>query len=163
MRRSKADPILADMPIRTHSPSLVVLLTLVLTGCSPGVDWSTRERENATHLLASLKFTSDAAAVANQVGNPDELEAHRDELLRLLRAAHWNAANVDDQVLDKLHPQMFGRFRMSYQPALGAMIRAYERNDIDAAQKAANAIRNFMNWYRVNRHTFRWWDEALQG
>jgi hypothetical protein len=150
------------MPKRITLSLLATLLSIALAACSSGVDWSARERENASHLLASLQFTSEAAGIANAIETPADLDARREELLRALRAAHWNAVQVDDTVLDKLHPQLYARFRMSYQRTLATMIRAYERNDIDTAQNAAAGIVDFMNWYRAQSHTFRWWDEALR-
>lgn len=154
------------MPIpaitRLHiAPVLLLLTALLLTACSDGVQWSSRERENAVHLLASLRFTSEAASIANSVETDSDYVEQRDDLLQALRAAHWNAVQVEDTVLDKLHPQLYGRFRLGYQRALAAMIRAYEQNDFEAAQKAATDVRAFMDWYRQQNHNFRWWDEAM--
>lgn len=126
-----------------------------LLACSDGVDWSSRERENAAHIQASLRATSSAASIANNMTGNDPAE--REKLLQALRAAHLHAARVEDSVLDKLHQRMYGKFRLDYQRALAKMIRAYENGDPGAAQEAANEIRDFMDWYRREKHTFRWW------
>lgn len=139
----------------------LVLALLLVSACSDGVQWSSRERDNAIHLRESLQFTSEAASIANSVESEADYARQRDDLLRALRAAHWNAVQVEDTVLDKLHPQLYGRFRLGYQRAVAAMIRAYEENDIEAAQKAAEDVRAFMDWYRQQNHNFRWWDEAM--
>lgn len=140
---------------------LLLLALPFLAACSKGVDWSERERENAAYIQASLQATSAAAEIANSAGSDSELLARRDRLLRALRAAHLNAAQVNDSVLDKLHPQLYGKFRLGYQRALAAMIRAYENSDVGAAQNAAADIRDFVDWYRRENHTFRWWEEAM--
>lgn len=139
----------------------ILLAASLLAGCSDGVEWSKRERDNAEFLLASLRFTSEAAAIVNAIESEADLDAQREQLLRKLRAAQWNAAQVDDQVLDKLHPALYGRFRMSYRDALGDMIEAYERNDLDAAGEAASRLSRFIRWYQAERHTFRWWQDAM--
>jgi len=148
-----------------HARFLTVLLfAAALTGaCSKGVDWSTRERDNAAHLQASLQATSEAASIANAITSDAAFRDQQDELLKALRAAHLHAARVDDAVLDKLHPQLYGKFRLVYQRALARMINAYENGDPDAAQDAAADIQEFIEWYRNQRHTFRWWEEAMQG
>ncbi|HLU62580.1 MAG TPA: hypothetical protein VKZ99_09580 [Gammaproteobacteria bacterium] len=141
-------------------PALALLL--LATGCSDGVEWSGRERENGEYLLAALQFTNEAATIANSIETTADLDAKREPLLRALRAAQWNAAQVDDQVLDKLHPALYGRFRIAYRDALGDMIEAYERNDIDAAERAAHRLSQFIRWYQAERHTFRWWPDATR-
>lgn len=133
---------------------------LLVSGCPKGVDWSDREKENAAHIQASLQATSDAAAIANTAGD-DVTADTRTRLLQALRRAHVHAVRVNDAVLDKLHPQLYGRFRLGYQPALAAMIRSHEAGDPDAAADAVADIQAFMRWYRATRHTFRWWDEAM--
>lgn len=142
---------------------LALLVAFGLAGCADGVDWSARERENAAHLQASLRSTSEAAAIANAITSDAEFRVRRERLLQTLRAAHLHAARVEDTVLDKLHPQLYGKFRLDYQRALARMINAYQEADLDAAQDAAGDIQDFINWYREQRHTFRWWDEAMQG
>ncbi|HEX7046892.1 MAG TPA: hypothetical protein VF275_04920 [Gammaproteobacteria bacterium] len=133
----------------------LLLLAASLLACSRGVDWSSRERENAANIQASLQATSNAASVANSMTGNDP--AAREKLLQALRAAHLHAVRVEDSVLDKLHQRMYGKFRLDYQRALARMIRAYENGDPDAAQEAALEIRDFMDWYRREKHTFRWW------
>ncbi|HEX6928203.1 MAG TPA: hypothetical protein VF267_03065 [Gammaproteobacteria bacterium] len=133
----------------------LVLLLACLAACSSGVDWSSRERENAAHIQASLQATSDAASIANSMSEGDP--AHRERLLQALRAAHLHAVRVEDSVLDKLHQRMYGKFRLGYQRALAKMIRAHENGDAAEAQEAAAEIRDFMDWYRREKHTFRWW------
>lgn len=135
----------------------ILLLAVTVAGCSKGVDWSAQERENAAHIQASLAATSDAAAIANDMSPGDT--GSREALLRELRAAHLHAARVEDSTLDKLHQQLYGKFRFGYQRALAKMIRAYENGDGDAAQEAAAEIRDFMDWYRREQHTFRWWQD----
>lgn len=142
---------------------VILLAATALTACADGVDWSARERENAAHLQASLQATSEAAAIANAITTEAEFRVHRERLLQTLRAAHLHAVRVEDPVLDKLHPQLHPKFRLDYQRALARMINAYEAADLDAAQGAAGDIQDFINWYRAHRHTFRWWDEAMQG
>ncbi|MBW3567266.1 MAG: hypothetical protein KY410_04785 [Proteobacteria bacterium] len=151
--------------LRRQIPQLVAALTLItlLGACSKGVDWSARERENAAHLQASLQATSEAARIANAITSESDFQAHKGRLLQTLRAAHLHAATVDDSVLDKLHPQLYGKFRLDYQRALARMINAYETGNLDAAQDAAGDIQAFINWYRERRHTFRWWEDAMQG
>lgn len=159
-------PYTADMAIRVSTVPCLLVALLVMTwlaACTQGVDWSPRERENAAHLQLSLQATSEAAKVANEIGNEAQFRVRRKQLLQSLRAAHLHAARVDDAVLDKLHPQLYGNFRLDYQRALARMINAYETGDLDAAADAAGDIQQFINWYRNNRHTFRWWDEAMQG
>lgn len=141
-------------------PCLLPLAAILAAGCSGGVNWTDHERENAAHIEASLRATSDAAVIANGIENRSDLERDRERLLQALRAAHLHAARVEDSVLDKLHPRMYGKFRLEYQPALAGMLRAYESGDLDAAQTAAAGIRDFMTWYRNEKHTFRWWDNA---
>lgn len=136
-------------------PACLFLLAALLAACSSGVDWSARERENAAHIQASLRATSDAAGIANGMTPGDSAE--REKLLQALRAAYLHAVRVDDHVLDKLHQRMYGKFRLDYQHALAKMIRAYENGDPGAAQAAAADIREFMDWYRREKHTFRWW------
>lgn len=135
---------------------------MALAACSNGVDWSARERENAAHIRLSLEAVSNAAEIANAAASDDELLAQRERLLRALRAAHVNAVRVEDAVLDKLHPQLYAKFRLDYQRALGRMIQAYEQGDVGAAQNAAADIRDFVGWYRRENHTFRWWKEAMR-
>lgn len=164
MQGTASHSILAAME---NSPSLhrlpaVLAIVLLLAACSQGVDWSSREKENAAHILTSLRLTSNAAAIANSIQSEHDLDRRNAELLQVLRAAHWNAVQVDDSVLDKLHPQMYARFRMSYQRSLASMLRAYERGDLEGARNAADGIVDFMDWYRSQNHTFRWWDDALQ-
>lgn len=142
---------------------LCILVITAVSACSKGVDWSPRERENAAHIQASLLATSEAASIANAIISEAEFHVRRDRLLQTLRAAHLHAARVEDAVLDKLHPQLYGKFRLDYQRALARMISAYENADLDAAQDAAGDIQQFINWYRERRHTFRWWEEAMQG
>lgn len=154
------------MRLRKSTARFFPILTLLVNGlllaaCSPGIDWSARERENAAHIQTSLEATSDAAAIANSAASDEELLARRDRLLQALRAAHVNAVRVEDAVLDKLHPQLHAKFRLQYQSALAEMIRAYERGDVDAARESAGEIRDFMDWYRSSSHTFRWWEEAM--
>ena len=134
-------------------------IALLAASCSKGIDWTNREKENAAHIQASLQATSDAAAIANAAG--DDNQDMNPRLLQALRSAHLHAVRVDDAVLDKLHPQLYGRFRLSYQPAVAAMIRSHEAGDPEAAADAAADIQAFMRWYRATRHTFRWWDEAM--
>lgn len=141
----------------------VLALGLVASACSEGVHWTPRERDNATHLQASLQATSDAAATFNEIDSADDYRARRGELLQNLRAAHLHAATVTDNVLDKLHPQLYVKFRLGYQKALARMIAAYEADDLDAAATAAGDVREFMEWYRANNHRFRWWEEAMPG
>src|SRR5690606_33620075 len=133
---------------------------LALAACSGGVEWSARERDNALHVQASLRAVSEAAGIANGIDSAAEYSRRRDERLQHLRAAHRHAADVEDQVLDKLHPRFYGKFRLDYQRALARMIQAYERDDLDDAERAAADIRTFMDWYRRENHTFRWWKEA---
>jgi len=133
----------------------ILLLAALATGCEKGVDWSAQERENAAHIRASLAATSEAASIANAMTPGDT--TNREELLQALRAAHLHAARVEDSTLDKLHQRLYGKFRLGYQRALAKMIRAHETGDGDAAQEAAAEIRDFMDWYRREQHTFRWW------
>lgn len=168
LRRQRPTPYTGPMQIppfvQTNSRSMIlplVLVLLMLPACSDGVQWSSRERQNAVHLLASLQLTSEAAGIANSIESDADYTRQRGELQRALRAAHWNAVQVEDTVLDKLHPQLYSRFRLGYQRALAAMVRAYQQNDPDAAQEAAGRVRTFMEWYRQENHRFRWWDEAM--
>ena len=158
-----APPILPAMNSSVRQSCLFILLiALAIPGCSKGVDWSARERENAGFLQASLQATSEAAAIANEIESEADYRIRRDRLLQALRAAHLNAARVEDTVLDKLHPQLYARFRLDYQRALGRMINAYESGELGAAQNAAGDIQGFMDWYREHRHTFRWWEDAMR-
>lgn len=150
--------------LRRQIAQLVTTLALmvVFVACSKGVDWSPRERENAAHLQASLQATSEAARIANAITSESGFQVRKAKLLQALRAAHLHAATVDDSVLDKLHPQLYGKFRLDYQRALARMLNAYETGDLDAAQDAASDIQAFINWYRERRHAFRWWEDAMQ-
>lgn len=141
---------------------ITLLAALILGGCADGVNWSERERRNGEKLLASLAAVSDAARIANAADSERRLARNRDELLAQLRRAHLLASQVDDIVLEKLHPRMYSQFRLRYQRAVASMIEAYEDGDIDEAEKAAADIQDFMTWFRANRHTFRWWDESLE-
>ncbi len=145
------------MPSRLARHLLPLLIIALAAACSKGVQWSPREKDNAAHIRMSLQAVSDAAEIANAATGS---ENDRERLLRALRKAHLHAARVDDAVLDKLHPELYGKFRLKYQSALAAMIRAHEAGDTGAAERAAADIRDFMNWYRNTTHTFRWWDEA---
>lgn len=140
---------------------IALFLVAALHGCAEGVPWSAQEKENAAHIEASLRATSDAAVLFNEIDTPAAYRARRDDLLRTLRAAHLHAVQVNESVLEKLHPQLYARFRLDYQKALARMITAYEADDLDAAAIAAGDVRDFMLWYRENRHLFRWWDEAM--
>lgn len=137
------------------------LVVIALAACTEGVDWTARERENAAHIRASLEAVSDAASVSNEAASDSELLARRNRILQSLRSAHLHASEVNDNVLDKLHPQLYAKFRLGYQRALARMIQAYEAGDVSAAQDAAADVQDFINWYRENRHRFRWWDEAM--
>lgn len=139
----------------------VLGIALLVSGCAKGIDWSDREKENAAHILASLQATSIAASIANEAGDAIDNPDLKNRLLQALRSAHLHAARVDDAVLDKLHPQLYGRFRLGYQPAVAAMIRSHEAGDPEDAADAAADIQAFMHWYLATRHTFRWWDEAM--
>ncbi|HEX7029784.1 MAG TPA: hypothetical protein VF254_04250 [Gammaproteobacteria bacterium] len=139
----------------------LLLVAALISGCSRGVEWSDLERENAAHIRASLQATSNAAQIANAMTPDDPVQ--REKLLQALRVAHLHAARVEDSVLDKLHQRMYAKFRLDYQRALAKMIRAHEAGDRDAAADAAAEIRDFMDWYRRERHTFRWWDSAAAG
>lgn len=140
---------------------LAFLLPL-LAACADGASWSQREIDNAGYLLTSLQAASEAARLSNAMGDVPSA-AELDALLRELRQAYVSAAQVDDQVLDKLHPRLYAEFRLGYQKALGNMIRAYEQGDMDAAAKAAGEIGKFTQWYRAERHNFRWWKGAPVG
>lgn len=140
----------------------LLALGLMVAGCADGIDWSDREIRNGENILASLASVSEAARVANAADSEARFEQRRDELLGHLRRAHLLASNVDTIVLEKLHPRMYSKFRLTYQRALAKMISAYEKGNMDAAERAAADIQDFMNWFRQNRHTFRWWDESLE-
>ena len=139
-----------------------LLAIVLLGGCADGVNWSERERRNGENILASLEAVSQAARIANAADSERRLERNRAELLRQLRRAHLLASEVDTIVLEKLHPRMYSQFRLRYQRAVARMIDAYENGNIDSAERAAADIQDFMTWFRANRHTFRWWDEALE-
>ncbi|HEX6928081.1 MAG TPA: hypothetical protein VF267_02450 [Gammaproteobacteria bacterium] len=141
--------------------AFTVFLALFLAGCSKGVDWPARERENAAHIQASLRATSEAAAIVNAIRAETDFDIRRERLLQTLRVAHLNAAVVEDSVLDKLHPQLYAKFRLDYQRALAGMIRACENGNLQAMQDAANDVQDFVDWYRGKSHTFRWWESAM--
>lgn len=142
--------------------TMVFGLIILLAACADGVSWSDREQENGEQILESLAAVSEAARIINASDTDMKLEARRERLLGELRRAHRLAANVDEFVLEKLHPLMFSKFRLTYQRALARMIRAYETGDIDDAERAAADVQDFFEWFRDNRHQFRWWDTALE-
>src|SRR5690606_23230946 len=107
VQRAGAIPILARMK-NLFLPALAVLM--LVAGCNDGVHWSKREQDNGEYLLAALRLTSEAATIANSIETEADLDTKREPLLRALRSAQWNAAQVDDHVLDKLHPALYGRF-----------------------------------------------------
>lgn len=140
----------------------LLMFTTLVTACAEGINWSEREIRNGENILASLQAVSEAAQIANRAATASELAAAREQLLGKLRRAHLLASSVDTIVLEKLHPRMYSQFRLRYQRALGRMVKAYEQGDIDAAERAAADVQDFMAWFRKNRHVFRWWDESLE-
>ncbi len=134
--------------------ALIPGLLVLLTACAEGVSWEQREIDNGQRLLDAIAATNEAARLANQPGNNDA------EVLTALRRALVAAVQVDDQVLDKLHPALQPRFRFGFQRALGKMVRAYERGKPQAAEAAAGELQEFINWYRAHRQDFRWWEGA---
>lgn len=135
-------------------PLLALTCTLLLiAGCSKGLQWSDREISNGQRLLDAIEATNAAGSLLSDP-NPDNV----DKALTELRRAHIAAAQVDDQVLDKLHPGLQPRLRLNFQRALGRMIQAVETNDSRALNKSADTIQDFIAWYRANEQDFRWWD-----
>lgn len=135
-------------------------LLALLTSCAEGVSWSQREIENGQRLLDAIAATNEAAQILNASGT-DESETRNDEaVLTALRRALIAAVQVDDQVLDKLHPALQPRFRFNFQRALGKMIRAYESGQPEEAAEAAAELQEFITWFREHRQDFRWWEGA---
>lgn len=143
-------------------PLMIPGLLVLLAACADGIDWSDRERRNGEKILSSLAAVSEAAQIANAASSRARLEASHDELLAELRRAHQLASEVDTVVLEKLHPWMYSKFRLGYQRALARMIRAYQEGNIGEAERAAADVQDFMEWFRQNRHAFRWWDRSME-
>ncbi|HET9679758.1 MAG TPA: hypothetical protein VFP95_04245 [Gammaproteobacteria bacterium] len=143
---------------RTYSPFFIagVIATTGLTACvEEGVQWTARERQNTEHIFNSLEATSKAAQLANQL--PVNASAsQRAPVARQLEIALREALRVKDTVLEKSHPQMWGKFRGVYQPALKQLLQYYRTGHKPRGTKPAQAIREFNQWFSTHQYEFRW-------
>lgn len=140
------------------SIALAILVAALLGACADGVSWTPQEIRNGQHLLKSLDETTQAARLANALPSefsPDDPKAKR--IAKLLRGAFTDAALVDDSVLEKLHPELFYKFRGDYQPALHQLFTYYETGRVPTGTNPSGDLKKFMYWWQMAQPEMRWW------
>lgn len=135
----------------------LVLFALVgLPGCvEEGVQWTPRERQNMQHIFSSLEAASAAAQLASQLPQ-HATAAQRTQVARQLEIALNQALRVNDTVLEKIHPQLWGKFRGDYQHALQQLLRYYRTGVQPGNSQPTEQLREFTRWYSAHEPEFRW-------
>ncbi len=144
--------------IRLVATGTLVALLCLIAACSEGVSWTPQEIRSGRHLVKSIDETTQAARLANQLParfSPDDPDAKA--IATLLRQAFTDAALVDDSVLEKLHPQLFYKFRGDYQPALHQLFTYYETGKVPAGTDPSGDLKKFMRWWQAAQPEMRWW------
>ncbi len=140
----------------TRHTHLFVCFVLI-AGCSDAVTWTNVEIENGKRIFIAIEAANKAGLLLRQYETEPDQQILRTDLIAQLQRAHVQAIQVDDIVLDKMHPSMHLHFRKRFQLALAKLIRYYNGDvsvDVDSAVKD---MADFQQWFKTHQQELRLW------
>jgi hypothetical protein len=120
--------------------------------------WSQEEIKNAQYLLQALNMRSEATKIINQ-DHVDYIITDSEEttLTHYLHFSLELATKTQDDILDKIHPELKDHFRNEFQKGMELQLSCLENetNDVSTAIKASLLQNQWVDWYNSHKKKMR--------
>lgn len=146
------------MPASRAACALAMLLctAALATGCEqedPRLDERIAAAKSAAPFYAAIEASNEATRLTNRYMSgdtpPDETELQ--EILQHTRAAIEHAAGLEDEVLERMHPDMREQFRNRYEASLARIADGIRNKDPDLMAEGHWMLDQWAVW--IEEHT----------
>jgi hypothetical protein len=128
-------------------------MVAVVVSC--GQTWTQSDKENAQHFLKSLRLVNEAHSIMNKGGPGTVSKADFERMLSLYQTALKEAELVQDNVLDKAHPNLRNNYRMYFQKGIELEVNAWTNaKPYDEIQGSA-LMDSWADWFEKNRDSIK--------
>ncbi|MBI5179307.1 MAG: hypothetical protein HZA04_08650 [Nitrospinae bacterium] len=132
-----------------------VAIASLLPSCAKKDEfWSERDREMSAHYYNSQRDNREATRLINRAGLRFSAQEH-DAVKALTARALHEATLIDDEFLDKVHPEFKLHYRNEFQLGLELALRNLDNPDYQSAKKSTELFSNFVDWYNEHRTDIR--------
>jgi hypothetical protein len=139
--------------------ALIALVLFFLTSCSDDGGWTQEQRLNAQNVLVALNEKIEATRLSNDLSPPGVpavvSRRNYEPIFGKMRAAHAHATVVQDDVLDKIHPELRRHWREEFIEGLRLRISNWEKADMRAEIEGSALLDKFGDWYTKNNNNIR--------
>jgi hypothetical protein len=132
-------------------------LLLLATACSDSGGWTQEQRLNAQNVLLALNARNEASQLSNNLGAGSGPREQFNPIVAKMRTALECANAVNDDVLDKIHPELRRYWKDKFIEGLRLRLSNLESTggNLQAEIRGSGLLDEFGDWFMNNKNQIR--------
>jgi hypothetical protein len=142
--------------VGTFAVGLLVVWVLVLGVYSEEPSWTDAEKANARYVVLAFKEMQQANRVSNsEPGSSIVSTEDWGQITMHFQNAFKYAETVNDEVLDKVHPEIREHWRSEMEEGIRLRLINFQEGDLQAEIRGSELLDRFGGWWNANKRDIK--------